>query len=372
MDVNVTIQVLFLALVAIVGLPGNCIIIVVFGRKVAKTTSTILILSLAADDLFVCVTMPLTIYHNVFHVHENSQSLIVCQIYTFSSYFGIYTSILLCVVIAFDRFFAVTRPVKKVITPYRAKLLVAGCVLFSMIIHAQVTTNVRIERLSINNTVNGTFEIYETCVTEASTTVSFWFSITYGLSFYIHLFIITVLYIRLYIAIRKRRIIRAKMGVQPSPASVTENRVHESSVSTVSARVLQPEWKDKHPNSTIVDCGSNSQRHDVKHVHLVSDNAARHNDQLEDTVVKNKVTRTVASNKTTNMLFLVTAVTFVTWMPSIFSHALKGTNDTTTYFLIHNLYLLNHASNPVIYCLVNKRFREDFIRVCRKLLPCWS
>ncbi len=367
---------MYLALVAIVGLPGNCIIIVVFGRKVAKTTSTILILSLAADDLFVCATMPLTIYHSVFHVHENSQSLIVCQIYTFSSYFVIYTSILLCVVIAFDRFFAVTRPVKKVITPYRAKLVVAGCVLFSMIIHALLTARVHIKQLYINGTVNGTLKVYERCESSASTTGSFWFSIIYGVSYYIYLFIITILYIRLYMAIRKRMIIRAKMGIQPSPASVTENGVQESAVSTVSSRTLQPALKAKYSNSTSVDCSSTSrsQRHGVKHDHLVSDNAARHNDQREapDTAVKKKVT--VASNKTTNMLFLVTAVTFVTWMPSIFSHALevKGTNDTTTYFLIRNLYLLNHASNPVIYCLVNKRFREDFIYVCRKFSTCRS
>ncbi len=368
MDVVVTLEVMYLALVAIVGLPGNCIIFVVFGRKVAKSTPTILILSLAAVDLFVCVTMPLTIYHNVFH--ENSQSLIVCQINTFSSYFAIYTSILLCVVIAFDRFFAVTRPVKKVITPYRAKLLVVGCVLFSMIIHAKLTSNIRIERLYINGTGNDTFEVYERCESTASTTGSFWFAMTYGLSYYIHLFIITVLYIRLYMAIRKRMIIRANMGMQPSPALVTENGI-KGSVPSVSSRISQPAWKVEHPNSTSVDCGSHSQRRGVKHVHLVSDNAARHNDQLEapDTVVKKKVA--VESNKTTNMLFLVTAVTFVTWMPSLFSISLdKVSNNTTTYFLIRNLYLLNHASNPVIYCLVNKRFREDFSRVCRKLLPC--
>ena len=65
MDVNLTVNVVYLALVAFFGLPGNCIIVAVFSQQVPKTATTILILALAADDLFMCLLILLIIYYTI-------------------------------------------------------------------------------------------------------------------------------------------------------------------------------------------------------------------------------------------------------------------------------------------------------------------
>ena len=96
-------------------------------------------------------------------------------------------------------------------------------------------------------------------------------------------------------------------------------------------------------------------------------------------------TRSIASqkmqNKTTNMLLLVTIVTYVTWIPTLFSSViLIETPDTrdqrysetviTILLVMKMLFVANHAANPFIYTIVNDRFRKDCLKELRLIFGC--
>jgi hypothetical protein len=78
--------------------------------------------------------------------------------------------------------------------------------------------------------------------------------------------------------------------------------------------------------------------------------------------------------KAAKMLFLVTAVYFLSWMPFLVMRICYSLNSgywestTKTRYQIENflnhMFYLNNAANPIIYTIINKNFRND----CRTVL----
>ena len=65
--------------------------------------------------------------------------------------------------------------------------------------------------------------------------------------------------------------------------------------------------------------------------------------------------------KTALMLFVVTLVFVVTYMPAFIMVLLGEPNR-----IVHNFYFANNVANPIIYSFMNQNFRDDLNRIFRK------
>lgn len=218
------VQVSFLALIGLIGLPGNFIVIAVYSKKTLTTSTIIFILALAAVDFTFCITVPIYIYHTV--TKFTSPNLTLCRIFYFSAYFAVYASILLCVAIAVDRYFAVTRPLGRIITAAKARILAVICIVLSALIHVLNTLRVSMN-VNYNSVLSSTNETYSTeeCDTTSSTETSRSLTKLYGVSYLFWVVIITILYIRIWVVLRKRRKIRHRptgIGTHSTPPQESE------------------------------------------------------------------------------------------------------------------------------------------------------
>ena len=116
--------------IILVSLVGNTLVIlVVYKRKRMRTTTNFLIVNMAVSDLFFAVfTMPpsiRTIYAGDDLLVRGIIAELICKLVTFIQQVSLAVSILSLTAIAFDRFFAIMFPFRKVITSRTTKVLVA-------------------------------------------------------------------------------------------------------------------------------------------------------------------------------------------------------------------------------------------------------
>ena len=83
-------------------------------------------------------------------------------------------------------------------------------------------------------------------------------------------------------------------------------------------------------------------------------NCLRQNDKAQKKSTKKDKNR-VANLKTAAMLFVVTVVFIITFLPSF----LMALNFITYNVIVFYLYFANNVANPVIYSFMNKNFRDD-------------
>ncbi|XP_077977678.1 uncharacterized protein LOC144433243 [Glandiceps talaboti] len=125
---NLPIQ-LVLVVLALVGFIGNGLVLVVYGRKRRKTSPHYFIMTLAANDLFICVVIvPYFMYS---HIVPNFRNATACRIFTYMWFVSIASSILITGVIALDRYYAICRPLDFSFTPKKAKIVVTVCFVVS-------------------------------------------------------------------------------------------------------------------------------------------------------------------------------------------------------------------------------------------------
>ena len=387
--------IVYLILIAVTGIPGNLLIIGVFGSKKKKTSTDVFIIGLAITDISFCLISPLNIYLLI--TKYDIQSLPLCFAGFFSMYYSTYDSILLCLSIAFDRYFAISRPHKKLFTPVKATWIVVTCTVASTLINlaylpqAQMFSTVQnISFTEGNETQLLSTEVSTICFIRGDTPVEAIIASLIGTSYCIWLAIIGVLYAKIYILVRKRDVIRKSMGMSaatskkseresslelPEEESTSAQHAVEQNTEAVHRLRNQPHNRIdflKHnkvaPSQILASISEGN--HSNKAPRLDRQDTVAGNEKVKSALAKNH------SKKTTKMLFIVTFITFITWVPTAFAFAIgettgssPGGSDSVNHregieALMQHLFFINHASNPIIYGLVNYRFRQD----CRILL----
>ncbi|XP_078362156.1 neuropeptide FF receptor 2-like isoform X1 [Oculina patagonica] len=156
----------FIYCVIILGsLVGNSLVIlVVYKRKRMRTTTNFMIVNMAVSDLlFAIFTTPpsiRTVYVGEDLLVGGITAELICKLVTFIQQVSIDVSILSLTAIAFDRFFAIMLPFRKVITCRTTKLLIALTWLIGILFNAPMLyTN----RIVVIEGSDGTFcwEIWE-------------------------------------------------------------------------------------------------------------------------------------------------------------------------------------------------------------------
>lgn len=110
-----------LSLFTVVGTVGNGLVLFVFSRVRDKTTAQLFILTLALIDLFTClVIIPFTMFVEFTRYDINYDLL--CKLYQFLITSKVPLSAFIMVAIAFDRYFCICHPLRRIITPWRTKV----------------------------------------------------------------------------------------------------------------------------------------------------------------------------------------------------------------------------------------------------------
>ncbi|XP_072030703.1 uncharacterized protein [Amphiura filiformis] len=174
-------------------------------------------------------------------------------------------------------------------------------------------------------------------------------------------FTVFILYYKLYRIIRNRRRIGAGIGAQ-----------HEN------PNIVRAVDTDDTTAATMVNSISKSPNelgHNVDEINPVQDGSSREQRGYTDNNLRNRTTR---------MLIVVTSVMFISWIPP----AVLGIASTFqwespqqrmfyiserekwTTVLFQMFFSINHAANAIVYCAINKHFRQDMWSVLRKLAIC--
>ncbi|XP_070568349.1 D(2) dopamine receptor-like isoform X2 [Ptychodera flava] len=127
-------QVIPLVALALIGIVGNGLVLVVYGKRRRKTCPHYFIMTLAANDLFICsVIFPYILYS---HMVDNFTNAAACKTFTYTWFVSIGNSLLITEVIAVDRYNAICRPLYFSSTLNmlkKAKVVVVACYVFSLI-----------------------------------------------------------------------------------------------------------------------------------------------------------------------------------------------------------------------------------------------
>ena len=111
-----------LSFLAVMGTAGNALVLYVFYQKKDRQTSTLFILALAFVDFMTClIVIPYTIYME--YVDFSIKYDILCKLYQFLITSSIPFSALIMVAIAIDRYFCICHPFLHAITLFRAKIV---------------------------------------------------------------------------------------------------------------------------------------------------------------------------------------------------------------------------------------------------------
>lgn len=112
---------LFVAFLMIIGLPGNCLVVYVYGFRFKSATQHVLIVCLACFDLVMCVVaMPSEIADMRFH-HMFSNAT-ACKLLRFLMMYVSIASCLTLISVAYDRHKRITKPLDRQLTPKTAKI----------------------------------------------------------------------------------------------------------------------------------------------------------------------------------------------------------------------------------------------------------
>jgi len=348
----------FLVIVMVVGTIGNGLVLFVYCKRFRKTSSNYFIVSMAVFDLLACVIgLPTEIYDLRFSYTFYSTA--VCKIFRYTEAVVVYGSAIILVEIAFDRYFKICKPLMLIeLYKIKAMCIVAGIVAVLVSIPALVLYGI-----SRTPTPDGRIQGYDCSVAEVyrKQTYSKIYYLMLGAVFIITVTVLTILYIRIYIEIRKRKKLVIGDQVQRRPSNdeaLKMNSLNANDQKTRKLRVVRycSEYADEDS-----DLGTKTSFRPTLQT-------------LADAITKFRVTRT------TVVLFAVTIAFVISYMPAIVimicRSAIKDleANQSVAEHVVSKLfskfYFLNNAINPIIYSFLNISFRRRCAALIKKLFFC--
>ncbi|KAJ8021328.1 D(2)-like dopamine receptor [Holothuria leucospilota] len=123
---------IFLAIISVIGVPGNVLVLKVYCRKARKLSTYVFISFMAISDLFLCVLTPL---HTAFIlVTDPGKKQVLCNIEIFITAVCRILSFLTSAVVAFDRYVAVCWPHTKRLSVPTSLILSMTCAVYSVVL----------------------------------------------------------------------------------------------------------------------------------------------------------------------------------------------------------------------------------------------
>ncbi|XP_054763114.2 galanin receptor 2b-like [Lytechinus pictus] len=379
------------AVIMAVGIPGNALIIIVYSKKQRKSGTDAFILGLAITDFVACVTFSLKIYSYVSTEFTND---FLCKMVFFTQYWTQFVGVFLTGIITIDRYIAVCKPLKKRLSPRQATIIVSLLCALAMVfaIPALVWTGVqKFGRFASKCTYN----FSDLRITRNRRTFTWVLQYSNDALFYGTLVMIILMYIRIWLTVYRRS--RAKIGCVPSDITTVSGQVSKSEQTAETSTVSKPDTTD---NTNLGDCkpektgtstditllnGSNDRDSSGANgsgegsssgkIPLKPDPKPKANSKPGKTPMQAR-----ASNKTTKMIFIITIIFFVSWVPAklwVFISSSTFKTNINSNQVIYNIFYLstlmvniNQAVNPFVYSFCNENFRKECVTLMRHVRQC--
>ena len=418
----VPVEVLMVTLM-VVGIFGNAMVLIVYIHRNNRTTANIFIMYLAAIDLTACSVIHPYIIYKLFNNYDQTW-VAACKIFEFILHANLGISGLTLLLIAIDRFLGICKPVKFLNFHKGIYKLILATFTFSVVVSLPLLEfyGPKPETLEFSEFIFVGFkcdyrDIYQDSV---SRTVFSTFIMACFLSQFVAM---AVLYKNVAVVAYRSR--RAILPMEPASGSGGNKTGYSSGIATFTTQVSQPEIREKLSKFGISSVDRhlatawttdvrpnlhNKESQDVSEGRLANFNVPKvqtgvsvdsiasgrkpFSHQLLGSSTKSAVTLCCNStnsdirlNRTKNLssglkaakiLFLVTAVFLISWLPFFilrvcytidksYWNDYSPARKVIEHFLNHCFYI-NNAINPVIYSVINKNFRQEcmklFTRAC--------
>lgn len=371
----------YVCILLCLGIFGNALVLYVYLFKWPKSTSRVFILSLAMYDMLNCTTsMP---HELALLLHFDQFDFpVLCKISRFITGMINNTTTFILIVIAVDRYKRICKPHRRHITPCLGKKLVLAATLFG------IGTNWPMLLLygTINLPGGG-----QTCLIESR-----WLTTKFPLLFVMFLLIghlvtdiiLIVLYSLVGKAIFNRRhFLKSTRAKETKPevsqSSYTVDEMDSEDVEQKRTRLasfvfwnrVSDEFR-KRSNTTDskVKAKGKPKVTNKKSISLLR----RALSKVSSVDQGNRVNARVG--KTTLMLFLVTVVFILSFIPHVAMVILRYTNPSfvmclsysgkSIYQMTLRSYLLNSVLNPLVYCFVSNQFRSKCSKALSQIFCC--
>ncbi|XP_052762418.1 bombesin receptor subtype-3-like [Mya arenaria] len=332
----------YLVILMCVGLFGNVLAVIFYGRNAKKSTHSVFICTVAIYDMIACViSIPSEIADlRLFFTYDN---ITACSILRFVNHFSAIGSIGVLLEISIDRFRRICRPVQKQLNHKQATLACAGSIIFSiflswpsLVFYTAVPVEVKSE--------NGQVVTGHTCTTtkEASYRTYLWiFNFIYMGLFIIFTIILCVMYS-----------IVGRVLIQHNRKIKLHKRPEISVCSTSGG--METSFTD--------DTCTTKQK--TNYVKMATVQATKQKSNKNKTNHLNRSTL-----KFTMIMLVVTAVFVLSYLPFLVLVLWRAGNSTYESDLLSDselvalqfgmrTYFLNSAINPFTYGFFNSSFRE--------------
>ncbi|XP_041474338.1 somatostatin-like receptor F_48D10.1 [Lytechinus variegatus] len=380
------------AVIMAIGLPGNALIIIVYSKKQRKSGTDAFILGLAITDFVACLTFPLKIYSYVTTQFTND---FLCKTMYFTQYWTQFVGVFLTGIITIDRYIAVCKPLKKRLSPKQATIIVSLLCALAMVFAIPTLVWTGVQKFGVFAS-RCTYGMSNTRISPLAFT---W--VLHDINdalFYGTLVMIIFMYSRIWLTVYRRT--RAKIGcVIPASITTVSGQVAKSEPTAETSTASKPDTTD---NVNLSDCKtentgttangvttivSGSNNGDSSGANGSGEGSSSEKIPLKPfpkPKAKSKPGKTHmqarASNKTTKMIFIITIIFFLSWVPAklwvIMLRSKLMTNLRSNQVLYNIFYLstfmvnINQAVNPFVYSFCNENFRKECVTAMRHFRQC--
>ncbi|XP_045164297.2 orexin receptor type 2-like isoform X2 [Mercenaria mercenaria] len=346
----------FLVIIMIVGTVGNALVLYVYRKRFRKTSSNYFIVSMAVFDLLAClIGLPTELYDLRFSYTFYNSAL--CKIFRYSNTVVTYGSAIILVQIAFDRYFKICRPLM-MIELYKIKAMCISAGIIAVLISIPALVLFGISRTP---TPDENYQGYDCSVEESYKKKAF--SIVYyyllAIVFVTTVIVLTALYIRIWIEIKRRQ--KLVIGDPVRTSQREEIPMNQSSIKDSKTRKLRVRYCSEFSDEDTQEVAPRT----IFRPRLLS---------LAEAVTRFRVSRT------TVVLFAVTVAFVISYMPGIIIMICRSvikdleSKQTVTEQVFSKLFskfnFLNNAINPIIYSFLNVSFRRRCVTVIKQLVFC--
>ena len=358
-DLVVYVMLSLLLSVFVIGIPGNLTIVRVYMSHKRKTSTDVLLISLALSDCVFCLTLPLHII-SLLKPCEGGTNL-SCKVGTAVNLITIYYSILLTGAIALDRYYAVCKPLTRTITPKRALVIAMFCFVISVFVGGTLGYDSTIVEEFAPIGANATHETVTVCrkcavangISERKNYLGLLMGAFYAAVIFVFV-AVAILYTFVYKSVRQQAKVRAAMGLQP-----------------VGSRSINEQNTSSNTNSVSVEADMSTQGSSVAD----GDHAASGGQPGEARQQRKINSSQIIQQKITRMLILMTILIWGTWTPLVilvfFNRSdpeyvsRMSTGGQALVKFLNFLYLINYGVNIIVYLALNDRFRQETIQLFR-------
>lgn len=357
--------ILFLIVIMIFGILGNLLVLYIYCSDSKRKPANNFIITMALFDLLACgIAIPLDIYDMRFHyTFFNSWA---CKAFRYSESAFTNASSFILILIAIDRYLKICKPLLPE-SPIRSKLMCTGATIFGFFIAVPTCWLFGIKRKHLYFRKYCGFDCTVSDEYKNTKFNKYYYALLLAL-FFITLFTLIGIYLRIWIAIKTRR--NSVIGDRPSVShsSVKSNDSKESRKSFTKRKRNQSSTSD---DDVFVKTDSKQMLHNQSSTPRKS-RINRIGSSVTTMIGSVRCTRTTK-------IFIAVSIAFIAcFLPSITVNLLQANVKSiqmtksnvvkVVMKLLARVHFVNHAINPLIYSYLNVNFRNQCAKAYKRLI----